>query len=100
MKDVTDIEDVIALVAVALEKRDQKSLDNLWSATKQIVEWSGNGVGGGAMAATLISKSYEIIAEHILLTTSAVKDKKMLKFLTSLQYNNVVVSCPKNKEVL
>ncbi len=65
MKKLENIEDVIDLVAVSLEKRDKLALDSLWDAATQIANWSGDCVDGGDKAIRLIKQAHATIEQTI-----------------------------------
>ncbi len=64
MKDVNNIEDVIVLVILCLHKRDEKSLQNLLTASDQVVDWNDKGVFDGEVALELIHNAHSIIDEY------------------------------------
>ncbi len=64
MKDVNNIEDVIVLVILCLHKRDIKSLQNLLTASDQVVNWHDKGVFDGEVALELIHNAHSIIDEY------------------------------------
>ncbi len=70
MKKLENIEDVIDLVAVSLEKRDKFALDSLLDAIVQIANWSGDCVHGGEKAVRLIKQAYATIEQAIRLSTT------------------------------
>ncbi len=64
MKDVNNMEDVIVLVILGLNKRDEKSLQNLLNASDQVVNWEDKGIFDGPVALELIHNATSIIDEH------------------------------------
>ncbi len=64
MKDVNTMEDVIVLVILGLNKRDEKSLQDLLNASDQVVNWHNKGVFDGEVALELIHNATSIIDEY------------------------------------
>ncbi len=80
MKKLENIEDVIDLVAVSLEKRDKLALDSLLDALVQIANRSGDCVDGCEKAVRLIKQAYATIEQAIRLSTTN-KVKKWFNYV-------------------
>ncbi len=68
-QNVEDLEDVVDLVSISLDKKNTKAVEELWDAIDQIVEWSGKGIGNGGKAVKLIQQTLSTIEEHKRLMT-------------------------------